>query len=288
MGKEGKLKKPTTFSEQVSLLRSRGMVIEDEEKAISVLEKINYYRLSAYMLTYKIKDGSYGGASFQNVFSLYQFDKKLRNLILPALESIEVAFRTHIAYLIAHKYGALGYCNCQNFIVKSYHKEMLQIFSEEIGRSTEMFVTHHVKKYGGLFPIWVVIELVSFGVLSKIYSNLLDSDKDIIANFYNAKGAYVKTWLYSLSTLRNICAHYGRLYNRRMKITPRLFAADRKIGIKNDTVFASIYVIGRLSKDKMEWRHFVTKLAALIEEYEVVDLRCIGFPKDWETILRSF
>ena len=92
---------------------------------------------------------------------------------------------------------------------------------------------------------------------------------------------------HALSTLRNICAHYGRLYNRRLKITPKLFKADRKKGIRNDTVFANIHIIGRLSQGTREWQHFVTKLAALIEEYEVVKLRYLGFPKNWEDILRD-
>lgn len=282
------IKKPTTFEEQVQILKSRNLIIDNEEKAICILQKVNYYRLSAYMLTYKTKDGIYDGASIQDVYSLYQFDKEIRNLILPMLENIEIAFRTHIAYLIAHKYGALGYEDRQNFRNESYHKDMLKNFEEEINRSDEIFVGHHKRKYDGVFPIWVVIELTTFGVLSKMYNNLLDEDKDEIANkYYNTKGEFVRTWLHSLSTMRNICAHYGRLYNRKLTITPKLFKADRKKGVKNDTVFANIYIIGRLSKDKEEWGHFVTKLAALIEQYEVVDLKYLGFPEDWENILRN-
>ncbi len=103
--------KTTTFEEQVQILRSRNLIIDDEGIAISVLQNINYYRLSAYLLTYKIKDGSYNGASIMDAYRLYQFDQKLRKLILPMLENVEIAFRTHIAYLIAHKYGAIEYEN---------------------------------------------------------------------------------------------------------------------------------------------------------------------------------
>lgn len=282
------IKKPTTFKEQVQILKSRNLIIDDENMAISILQNINYYRLSAYLLTYKTKDGSYNGASIMDAFRLYQFDQDLRNLILPMLENIEIAFRTHIAYLIAHKYGALGYQDCRNFRNESYHRDMLKDLEDEINRSDEIFVGHHKRYYGGVFPIWVVIELTTFGVLSKMYSNLLDEDKDEIADkYYDTKGEFVRTWLHSLSTLRNICAHYGRLYNRRLKITPKLFKMDRKKGIRNDTVFANIYIIGRLSNDKEKWGHFVTRLAALIEQYEVVDLKYLGFPENWEGILRS-
>lgn len=288
--KENKeIKKPTTFKEQVELLKSKNLIIENKEKAICILQKVNYYRLSTYMLTYKTKDRFHDGVSIRDVYSLYQFDKELRNLILPMLENIEIAFRAHIAYLIAHKYGALGYKDYRNFKNKNYHKSMLKNFKKEINRSDEIFVGHYKWYYGGVFPIWVVIEVTSFGVLSKMYNNLKDEDKDKIANkYYNAKGEFVRTWLHSLSTLRNICAHYGRLYNRKLRVTPKLFKADKKKGIKNNTVFANLFIIGRLSLDKDEWGHFVTKLEALIEHYNnVVDLKCLGFPENWQDILRS-
>ncbi|NMB42115.1 MAG: Abi family protein [Firmicutes bacterium] len=284
----GDIKKPTTFKEQVQILRSRGLVIDDENAAISMLQNINYYRLSAYLLTYKARDGSYRGVSITDAYNLYQFDKQLRNLILPMLEDIEIAFRTHIAYLIAHKYGALGYKDSQNFRNVDYHTDMLIDLENEINRSDEVFVGHHKRNYGGVFPIWVVIELTTFGVLSKMYSNLLDEDKDEIARkYYNTKGEFVRTWLHSLSTLRNICAHYGRLYNKKLAITPKLYRKAGRIGIKNDTVFANIYIIGRLLKKRDAWEHFVTRLAALIEQYKIVELKCLGFPGDWETILRG-
>lgn len=282
------IKKPKTFKEQIQILKSRNLTIDNDEEAICILKKINYYRLSAYMLTHKTKDGIYDGISIQDVYSLYQFDKELRNLILPMLENIEIAFRAHISYLIAHKYGALGYKDGHNFKNGKYHIGMLRNFDEEIHRSDEIFVTHYKSEYDGVFPIWVVIEVTSFGVLSKMYNNLLDKDKDEIAKeYYNTKGEFVRTWLHSLSNIRNKCAHYGRLYNKNLTITPKLFKADRKKGIKNNTIFANIYIMGRLSRDKSEWEHFITKLAAIIEQYDVVDLKYLGFPSNWEGILRN-
>lgn len=282
------IKKPTTFKEQIQILKSRNLTIDNDEEAICILKKVNYYRLSAYMLTHKTGDGMYDGISIQDVYNLYQFDKGLRNLILPMLEDIEIAFRTHISYLIAHKYGPLGYKDSQNFRNELYHEGMLENFGKEINRSDEIFVHHHKSEYGGVFPIWVVIEVTTFGALSKMYNNLLDEDKNEIAKeYYNTKGEFVRTWLHSLSNIRNKCAHYGRLYNKNLTITPKLFRADKRKGIKNDTVFANIYIIGRLSVDKSEWEHFITKLAAIIEQYEVVELKYLGFPENWEDILRN-
>ncbi|GIW48989.1 MAG: ABC transporter permease [Caloramator sp.] len=284
---KSKIKKAKTFEEQIEILKSRNLVIKDESEAISILQRVNYYRLSAYMLTFKENDKFNEGITFDDVYNLYKFDKELRNLILPVLESIEVAFRTHIAYLIAHKYGPLGYEDKNNFKNEKYHADMKNKLQEEINRSDELFVKHHINNYDGVFPIWVVIELTSFGTLSKIYSNLKDDDQDDIAkNFYGTKGEYLKTWLHTLSNLRNICAHYGRLYNRKFTVTPKLFKADKKRGIINDSLFANLFVMGRLLKQKTEWKHFVTKLEALVEQYDKVDLKCLGFPNDWIEILK--
>ncbi|MEY8414787.1 Abi family protein [Tissierella praeacuta] len=282
------IKEPKTFREQIKILKSRNVTIDNDDFAISVLKKVNYYRLSAYMLTHKNHDGNYNNISIEEIYDIYLFDKKLRNLILPILENIEIAFRTHISYLVAHKYGALGYKDSNNFRNASYHKGMIDTFNDEIDRSDEIFVSHHKNEYDGVFPIWVLIEVTSFGTLSKMYNNLLDEDKDEIAGkYYNTKGEFVRTWLHALSNIRNRCAHYGRLYNKNLTITPKLFKSDRKKGINNNTIFANIYIMGRLSRDKSEWGNFVTKLSALIEEYDVVDLKYLGFPEEWEIILRN-
>lgn len=282
------IKKPKTFKEQVEILKSRGIIVTNNDLALNILKGINYYRLSAYILTHKKSDGNYHSISIEDIYKLYVFDKKLRNLILPMLEEIEIAFRTHISYLIAHKYGALGYKNISNFQNQSYHKKMLKSFDNEIERSDEIFVIHHKSEYDGVFPIWVMIEVTSFGVLSQMYNNLLEKDKDEIAEeYYNTKGEFVSTWLHSLSNIRNRCAHYGRLYNKNLTVTPKLFKADKKKGIKNNTLFANIYIIGRLSRNMYEWNHFITKLSAIIEEYDVVDLRKIGFPNNWRDILKN-
>ncbi len=147
------------------------------------------------MLTLKTDDRFHEGVSFQHVYNLYQFDKKLRNLILPVLESIEILLRTHIAYLIAHKYGAEGYNDYRNFRNESYHEEILEKLKDEIDKSREVFVGHH-RKYGGRFPVWVVIELTSFGLLSKIYNNLRDRNRDEIAQkYYNTRDMFAGSWL---------------------------------------------------------------------------------------------
>ena len=99
------VKPPTTYAEQVEILRGRGLIIPDTDEAVKILKQVNYYRLSAYMLSLKKKDRFIAGATIGNVYNLYEFDRKLRNLLMSALETIEIAFRTHISYTLAHDMG---------------------------------------------------------------------------------------------------------------------------------------------------------------------------------------
>ncbi|HLR51622.1 MAG TPA: Abi family protein [Candidatus Avamphibacillus sp.] len=285
---ENRIKKPTTLQEQVDIFRSRNLHIENEERAIEILSRINYYRFSAYTLTLKQNDYFMDSTTFEDVYRLYEFDRKLRSLLVANLEVIEVAFRAQIALFHAHKYGATGYLETENFINPSYHEEMVKQLKREIHRSKEVFVYHHKNKYEGVFPVWVAIEVTSFSLLSKIYSNLKNRDKTIIAkNNYHIPHEYVKNWLYSLSTFRNICAHYGRIYNRRLPIQLKVDGNDRIKGVEGNSIFAAIFIMGKLMIDKVEWASFVTSLSVLIEEYEVVDLERLGFPLVWEELLRA-
>src|SRR5437588_12858385 len=98
---KAKVKPPTTYKEQVELVKSRNLHIESSENAEKVLHRINYYRLTAYGLTLKDplnKDKYINGSSFNKMLSLYEFDRRLRLSLLGLLETIEVAFRTHISY----------------------------------------------------------------------------------------------------------------------------------------------------------------------------------------------
>jgi abortive infection bacteriophage resistance protein len=106
------LKPPTTYSWQLEKLRSRGCQISDIPLCEKVLSRINYYRLSAYFLPSQKTNGDYiPGTDFNMVYQIYEFDRKLRNLIFAAIEEVEIYLRSKFAYYHAHKYGAFGYMN---------------------------------------------------------------------------------------------------------------------------------------------------------------------------------
>src|SRR5699024_5392479 len=121
---------------------------------------------------------------------------------------------------------------------------------------------------------------------SQLYSNLQNKIKDKFAkSYYILPHKYIKSWLYSLSTFRNICAHYGRTYNKPLIIKPLLDKKDIARGIRNESLFSVLFIIHKLIKDTSEWHSFVITLKALIDQYSnIIDTSLMGFPNDWEQL----
>lgn len=286
------LKPPTTFAQQVQILRDRNLVIDDNDFAVDFLSRVNYYRLSGYWLTLRdAPDHFREGSSFSHVVRLYEFDTKLRHLLSGLLDCIEISARTHIAYHMAHNFGPLSYMDESLFISRETHADFMKKLQDSIEnarKGQELFVEHHDTKYQGQFPIWAMVELLSFGSLSKFFGNLKRPiQKDIANHYYGVPPLYLRSWWRTLSHTRNICAHHGRLYNKRLTLSPELFPDD-KTRMGNSRIFAVIFVCGIICPSDQEWLTFETSLEALMDEYEdVVELRRVGFPPDWRRLLRD-
>lgn len=288
MGNDIKLKEPKTFEQQIDILEARGIRIEDRESAKRILSMINYYRLTAYALQFKLENIYIGDIKFDTLYKLYNFDKKMKNLIIGALESIEISIRTYVAYTLAHKYGADSYTKSEIFENEKYHSGLMREISKEIKRNyREPFVIHHKEKYNGKFPIWAVIELISFGALSRMYSNLKREDQRIVSReLLGLDYKLLVAGLLHLSYVRNICAHYGRLYNKKFVVFTRLHKKYSKYNVEGNSLLATILTIKELMPNKDEWEVFKIQLEALIEENEnIIDLKLIGFLESWKEIL---
>jgi len=284
------VKPPITFDAQLDKLKERGCIVTDEAFARMKLEQINYYRLTAYFLPFLQADGTYKpGTTFDGVYRVYEFDRKLRGLILSAVEEIELMLRTQLAYHHAHKYGALGYMDAANFKPYRNHARLLEHVQQAIERNrAKLFVQHHLQQYEGQFPLWVIIELFTIGELSRFYADLHRPDKKALARaLFHTTDSNASSWLLCMANLRNDCAHYARLYYTKFGTVP---ATPGGFGYKlQDRVFDYILVLKFLYPDPVQWEHtFMNALAALIEEYrDTIDMRCIGFPSDWERVLRA-
>jgi len=283
-------KPPTTYAQQIALLRLRGCFVEDESFAESALSRINYYRLSAYFLPFKASDDSYqSGTSFEKIYRLYEFDRKLRNTLSRAIESAEVNLRAKLAYYHAHKYGALGYLDAANFNAQHRHDAFLERMDAEINSNRKkLFVQHHLTKYNGEFPVWVITELFTLGMLSYFYADLPVADQKALAKeLCGTTHKNLGSWLRCCTDLRNICAHYGRLYYGVFISVPANLPHVTPDNQRR--LWAAVMALRELYPDSASWNsEIVESISALVAEYAgMVKLKHIGFPEDWEALLKK-
>ena len=284
-------KPPLKYEEQLEKLKKRGCIINDDKKCISILESVNYYRLSAYFLPFKLDNGNYEeGLSFERVFSIYEFDRKLHGILFNALEETEIFLRSKIAYFHAHKYEALGYMDKANFSVKAeLHENFIENFKREIDKNKNiLFVKHHIYKYGGEFPIWAASEMFTFGMLSKFFANMTWQDRENLSNdIYKTNPKFVGSWLRCCTDLRNICAHYGRLYFRTFSAAPS--GIDNLEEKSKRKLFGAILSLKKLYPFKDKWDNgTLKKLMSLVDEHKSdIDLEHIGFSYNWIEELKN-
>ena len=228
--------KPRTIEEQIRLLRSRGMQFSSEGYAKECLSHISYFRLKYYwtdMFDEETEHDFLEDASFDDVIARYNFDRSLRLILFDAIEIIEVALRAKIInHLSQAKDSGLWYLDESLFEKMEYYEVFLLDLKYEFDRSTEPFATEYIAEHpnwdwesmeGDNPDAWMILEVATFGTLSKMYKNLKSQlpERAAIANdfgLYSAKE--LSSWLEAISVLRNIIAHHSRLWNRSLAKQP--------------------------------------------------------------------
>lgn len=286
------LKIPKTFEEQVRLLEEKGFVISDEQSCLRLLHHVNYYNLSAYLLPFKTnRENEYEqGVPFEQVQKMYEFDRKIRTLLFSAIEEIELYLRTQLSYYHANTYCATAYLNPELYNHRHDHKKFMQKIKDCFEQNQKsLVVKHHIDAYNGHFPIWVIIEYFSIGMLSYFYADLLSADKKKLAKeLYDISPPYLESWLKCLTVLRNKCAHYSRLYFWNFKDYPKI---PKQYSLKPTMkLFDQLLTLKFLYTNRLKWDNLIlTDLSALIEEYQDYIRLCdIGFPDDWKRLLSNF
>jgi abortive infection bacteriophage resistance protein len=281
-----------SYAAQLSLLKSRGLAFTDETKAVHLLEKIGYYRLSGYwypLLADKEKHIFKPYANFETAFSLYKFDCELRKLVSAEIEKIEVAIRVKMAYELSMAYHLSWIEDASLFTSSHNHLATLDKINEEYTRSNEEFIVAFKNKYSDpLPPACIILEVTSFGTLSRLYRNLKPSKaKRNVAKSFALPDIVFDSWLHSLACVRNVCAHHARLWNSLIKIQPLSPRKPQHTWLIDNTICSNrtyyvlsmiIYLLNEINPKHI----FKQKLKELFAKYPNVDRAAMGFPTDWQ------
>lgn len=292
------LKKPLTFTEQLEKLKKHGVIISDEEHALHILKEINYYRLTGYALQFR-KDPRYSdyitGTTMESIYHIYLVDERLRDLFRMYIEKVEIYYRSQIAYGFATKKCTEPpydqHYNVNNFYNKEGYREVFDNFKREKNYYKDsLIVKHHKNKYANKMPLWVMVELMSFSNLSKLYSSMYYSEKDIIANSVGIGRDTLENHLHCLAVLRNKCAHAARLYNTQFnppaKFTKAFLRAHPEI--RNNSLFAYALILLKRLPDSKSKSDLLHSIETVIEEYkDDIDMDLIGFPHNYIDILKN-
>jgi abortive infection bacteriophage resistance protein len=285
-------KQALTYQQQLDLLTSRGLSIEDPGKALFLLENISYYRLSGYwhpLLDDKENHVFKPGASFTTAFNLYCFDKELRKLMLAEMEKIEVAVRAKMIYILSHEHGPFWYQNPALFSNPDNHCKSLQKIEDEYRRSDEVFLKAFSKKYQDpMPPSWMILEVASFGTLSQLYGQLKPGHlKRQIAYYFGLSDTAMKTWLHSIVYLRNLCAHHSRLWNRKLAIAPENIKTPvnpwlTDPTVRTDKTYFALSMVKYFLTTVNPHNTFTGKIDDLLAKFPEVDPGAMGFPTNWK------
>lgn len=291
-----KFAKPAiSVDDQLDLLKQRGMTVPDEARARHYLKHISYYRLRAYWLPFEgekqgdahcFKDDT----SFDDVLSLYVFDRQLRLLVMDAVERVEVAIRASWAHHMAMSHGPHGYLDQQHYSKVRHHASMVDSLTKEFDRSRDTFAEHYHTKYTDptLPPVWMAAELMSFGLLSKFYGGLKSrAERQAIAKPLGLDEKVLTSFAHHMSHVRNICAHHGRLWNRRFTIqmiVPR-YPARLAVAMKGAdprNIHNTLVTLDQMLRIVAAGTTWCDRVRALMADCAFANPKAMGFPEGWE------
>ena len=282
--------------EHLRIMEERGLLIPDHDKVIHYLKYIGYYRLTGYCLPFQ--HGEKGdhtflkGTSFDDVLGLYIFDRKLRLLVLDAIEEIEVAFRAVLSNTMSLAYGPHWYLDRNHFGNRYGNKRHRPYDHEkllkEIDNTDNISLRHYRSTYSypEYPPSWIVIEVLSFGTCSILFAHLRKRQIALASKELGLEPKLLVSWMQGLVVLRNLCAHHGRLWNWKF---PHTLSTRGKIPedlsgnfAQNNTFYEYACLIMyflKLISPKTTWAN---KLSTLITEHKSLKISDMGFPEDWK------
>lgn len=294
------------LKDQIKHLKSKNIYIGNKATAKRILIRINFQRFLAYRLHFLNANNQIrAGIKLKHIYSLHEFDRELRALTSPILESIELNFRRHIAYTLGDN-NVHSYLDNKNFRDSSIHTVLLDSIKKYTTNSkNRKIIQYHVNNYKDNLPIYKVVEILSFGELSKLFENLKSAPKnnntlepkDKIREFYqkNKKtkkinNRILESWLRELVEIRNKCAHYDMLWDYKKDLKPLRGNTDWQNGVIRNTNTYKFYGICLIFKylclSKIEFKNYMFNLEKLSKKYSnIITLSDLGFPNIWKNDL---
>lgn len=271
------------------------------DQIVQRLSYVSYYRLSGYWHPFRFDENGVlladsrfrEGTTFEAVWARYAFDRRLRVLVMDAIERFEIAFRTWLAYEHAHAHGPFSYAEdpaTLSGLIDKDRRRLLSELAEEMRDSKETFVDHFKAKYGDeheWMPIWMVSETMTLGQSAVFFRGVSAKIKQSVAWRLQVHDKVLQSWVSRLNTVRNICAHHGRLWNRGfgtdILIPTSQPAWMAPIRVANEQMFGVLtilqYCLSQIAPQS-KWRD---RFTAIVAEFNTVPLKFMGFPDNWQT-----
>lgn len=316
------MKEFKTIDEQLDLLKSRNMTFNDEENAKKILLNNNYYNIiNGYkdlFLDINNKNNYKIGTTFEEVYSLYDFDRQLRNIFLEYILKIENSMRALIAYYFSQVYGNDNYLKLDNFEtfnktnIKPENKQkqvkhiqnLLGNVNKNIANNVNnKYIGHYITTYG-FIPLWVLVNILSFGDICNFYKLMKQKERIQVSKSFNIAEFDLTSFLNILSKTRNLCAHGERLYNyefpaftsindTRYHSTLNLPQKNQRYTIGKNDLYAVVIVL-KLLLNEEDYKKFHSKLFSRIMSIQsklktitLTDvLNAMNFPNNWHDILK--
>lgn len=289
----------TTVDEQIQILQSRGLEIQDVNQAKAFLSVHNYYRVSGYTLTLRKNDRFFSSITFENVMDIYNFDQHLRTILFHFLAILEVNFKCSFTNRLTESYGSLAHTNENIFTDKAIYERTMQ--------KVENLTSQNIKSYAPLkhyrddlnlpVPFWVLVEIFTLGTISTLFSVApLEIQERVAEDFGLTKSnkhmLLVKA-MRIFTILRNQCAHSNRIYNRRFEQRPTL-SKKQRANLRIDShgqlddyhVFAYLLLLKQFLQKK-DFYLLAQEIFSLTIKYPFVAMRYYGFPENWLEILNE-
>ena len=298
------------LEQQIDILKHRGVIIHDEKYAQAVLLRENYFFINGYRHLFVKNRGNnefLPGTTFEELYSLFLFDRSIRNVFFKYLLVIENNLKSITSYQLSKKYGyrERDYLKPKNFTQHPDKQRQLNDLLKKMKRqirvngSQHTATLHYVSNYGYI-PLWILVKVLSFGIVSEMYSVLKSEDQKDIAKIYGVEADDFATYLPILANYRNLCAHEDILFENKTQkeiddtIYHQLLDIPKEnneyIYGKND-LFALLIIMKQLLQTE-EFKNMTMELENIIQtlNYNLntisIDqvLNRMGFPINWKDL----